>query len=343
MSDEQRAPWRYSVVPDGERFAVICAHDKSPDWWHVIARFANKDRADRYAEVEQMMADDNMLEAHKGWDGDEVPAPASLPAEPATGLSVERIRAPSPAERARVGTALVSEAAAAVGARATIQIEKPTDWAQVDTAIRAFWPTEMSVAEMARRCGTTSATVHKHARDMGLPARSTPQSEETPALDPVRGDTIMRQAFKMPPQPLKTVVELPLSKEADDLWLFVSDLDGSVKQSQWSAESGIPMPVLKAATEELVTAGILIRVATGGLTVSALHPKSETARLEVDDESALIEPPTGCPLNAAECAEFSKRWDAGDSMRELADQFNLTTIEVADVRKKLKLPDRVRV
>ncbi len=309
-----KPPFEYRAAVVGAQHWVFVVHDETPEWWRHVATFYSAERAAAFTEVENdMAADDPNFRA-----GDDTPAP-ELPPAPPPSVTIERVRSVQVSDRTTV---------------------TQTDWDAVDGEIRKWWPTEMSVAEIARRTGISSPTVHKHARDMGLGPRGVTAPKVDPvrvALDPARGDAIMRVAMTKPPMPLKAIVgNGELSKEADDLWLFVSDLDGEVKQSEWSAESGIAPSILKTATAELTAAGIMVRVATGALTVSSLHPKSEAAK-EPEEEAA---PPTGCLLNSLEIVRFRAAWSAGDSMREMAEQFSLTTIEVADTRKKLGLPNR---
>lgn len=315
----KKPPFEYRVVPDGRLFAVVCVHNDTPDWWHVVARFGDQGRADSFCEIESMMASDfwldDIAEGKKHQD-DIAPPVASIPT-PQTAVRIENFRPPTPAEKARVGTALVHDAAAEIGGKASIQIEAGTDWDKVDAKIRELWPTDLSVAEIARQAGCSTPTVHKHARQMGLPSRG---AVTPPAAVPSPNG---------------------LSQNARDLWLYVSNLEGEAKQSEIAALLKVDKSVINNATAELITAGILDRDAEGRLQVIVMHAEANV-RGDAEEPEEPVTPPTGCILNGDECKEFAEMWNSGATGLQIGERFLISSIEVADIRRKLNLPSRVK-
>lgn len=135
-----------------------------------------------------------------------------------------------------------------------------------------------------------------------------------------------------------------------EAWKAIQELDaegGKLGYATVAERAGVPAGSIAPAIKALVDRG-LIQVfghgqmdATelrerGGIRVVKAPPPADEEPPEPEDDP----PPMGCILNAAEIPDFKRCWGAGDSMREMAEQFNLTTIEVADVRKKLGLPNR---
>ncbi len=53
-------PIRYFVVTEAAaRHHVVVAHEHHPEWLRIVATFPGKDRADSYAEIEEMMLDEH--------------------------------------------------------------------------------------------------------------------------------------------------------------------------------------------------------------------------------------------------------------------------------------------
>lgn len=119
--------FRYMVASAAPRtHHVFVVHDDSPDWWRLVATFGSRDRADSYCEVENEIADDEDATREDSWRREDcASAPKSLPAPPQTRVVSENFRRPSPAEKARVGAALIEDAGRETGVKATVAIEPP--------------------------------------------------------------------------------------------------------------------------------------------------------------------------------------------------------------------------
>ena len=118
-------PFEYRMAEHGGMWHVFIVHDETPEWWRLIASFPTEARAQSYRDIESDCWDeDESVWPQK--DDPEAYLPATegsalLPDPPASKVRAELFRPATPAERARVGAELLSDAAA--GAGATLRIE----------------------------------------------------------------------------------------------------------------------------------------------------------------------------------------------------------------------------
>lgn len=94
MTDEEDhgAPFKYVVAVIGKLHHVFLVRKESPEWWRLVATFADAERARDYADIEQTFSDDTFvgerirepdLRDHRS---DEGAPPADLPALPRSSL-----------------------------------------------------------------------------------------------------------------------------------------------------------------------------------------------------------------------------------------------------------------
>ena len=118
-------PFEYRMAEHGGMWHVFIVHDETPEWWRLIASFPTEARAQSYRDIESDCWDeDESVWPQK--DDPEAYLPATegsalLPDPPASKVRAELFRPATPAERARVGAELLTDAAAE--ARQTLRIE----------------------------------------------------------------------------------------------------------------------------------------------------------------------------------------------------------------------------
>ena len=120
---QQRCARWHAVTIEG-RHHVLVVHPESPEWYRLVATFQTRQRAEDYADFENTFAADKVQDQSVGHDSftpEDLPAPPGLPTIPVSAVRAELVRPATPAERARVGAELLSDAAA--GAGATLRIE----------------------------------------------------------------------------------------------------------------------------------------------------------------------------------------------------------------------------
>ena len=110
----------YVAANDGNGYHVFFVRRATPDVWQRIATFSNEERADDYAELENDLSDPNEWDDPHRYDA-KAPLP-ELPPVPPSRVSPEYLRPATPAERARVGAELLSDAAAGAGAALRIEV-----------------------------------------------------------------------------------------------------------------------------------------------------------------------------------------------------------------------------
>ncbi|HYM33431.1 MAG TPA: SANT/Myb-like DNA-binding domain-containing protein [Candidatus Cybelea sp.] len=121
MGEENKGRVRYvtlSGIGVPEAHHVFVVHDATLEWWRLVATFSSRDRAEQYADVENMGLDDGEMPARD----DEKPAPA-LPQAPRSAITRERIQHPSPQEKVNVGLQLISEAADAAEQQVALTVQ----------------------------------------------------------------------------------------------------------------------------------------------------------------------------------------------------------------------------
>jgi len=120
------AAYDYRVLKESDDcYHVFVVHDNTEEWWRHLATFRSFDRACDYAEIENHGKDDAL---EYGYEKDDVKqAPETLPATPASVAIAANMNPPTPAEKARVASALLSEAAAETGQEVTVSVKPLTD------------------------------------------------------------------------------------------------------------------------------------------------------------------------------------------------------------------------